>query len=138
MFVGSSYGGSIMGGPYEYSPIQNRMYFPTYLSQSFKVSGNLFLCYQKTISQHYCYLKSFSQGFGNVLEPSNFKSLEQSKDEYETLKHYMLPRAFFKKSLDQSEDEYETPKYHMLPRAFFTKRSRRTDPDMDVFTATRG
>ena len=48
MFVGSSYGGSIMGGPYEYSPIQNKKYIPAYPSQSFKVSGKSFLYHSQT------------------------------------------------------------------------------------------
>ena len=42
LLVGSSFGGSIMGGSYgNFFPSQNEMYFPgypAYLSQSFKVS----------------------------------------------------------------------------------------------------
>ena len=61
----------------------------------------------------------FSQGFGNVLEPSqSFKSLGES-----------------------SNDEHKNPpRYYMLPHSFFSfsKRSGDVNPDMDVFTATRG
>ena len=45
MFVGSSYGGSIMGGPYEYFPSQNEMYFPTYLSDRLSFKVNIFFLY---------------------------------------------------------------------------------------------